>query len=327
VPKSAVIKASSSLLFLAVVIGATSAAAMTNGECRRQYAANKHEIAARGQNEKEFTAACRAGRTTISDPPPAAGAEANKGAAADVNKLREAAQNPVADLVSVQFQENVNFGYGPYSGTQSVLNFQPVIPIHLNEDWNLIARPITPIVYQPRLAPDLGPEFGLSNIQPQLYLSPANPGKIIWGAGAAFYLPTATNKTLGVNAWGAGPGFVALTIQEPWVLGALVNNVWAWRNGQQVDQMTFQYFINYNVPHGWYLTSSPVITADWRAPAHDRWVVPFGGGAGRLFRVEGLPPINAQIQGFYNAVRPTAEPLTGPVWSLCFQLSFLFPTG
>ena len=113
----------------------------------------------------------------------------------------------------------------------------------------------------------------------------------------------------------------------PWVIGALVNNVWAWRNGQQVNEMTGQYFINYNLPDGWYLTSQPVITADWLAPAHDKWVVPFGGGVGRLFKVEGLPPINAQVQAFYNAVRPTVGPLTGPVWSLRFQLSFLFPAG
>jgi hypothetical protein len=268
-----------------------------------------------------FIKACLA----AADPPPAAAAESPQSDEDRADKLREAAQNPVANLISVQFQNNVNFNYGPYNGTQNVLNFQPVIPIRLNDDWNLITRPITPIVYQPRLAPELGPEFGLSNIQPQLYLSPANPGKIIWGAGVAFYLPTATNKTLGSNAWGAGPGFVALTIQEPWVLGALVNNVWAWRNGQQVDQMTFQYFINYNLPHGWYLTSSPVITANWLAPAHDRWVVPFGGGFGRLFRADGLPPINAQIQAFYNVIRPTDEPLKGPTWSMRFQISFLFP--
>jgi hypothetical protein len=208
-----------------------------------------------------------------------------------------------------------------------VLNFQPVIPFHLNDDWNLITRPITPIVYQPKLAPDLGPEFGLGNIEPQFFLSPAHPGKLIWGVGPAFYLPTATDKTLGVNAWGVGPAIVGLTFQEPWVIGALVNNVWAWRNGQQVDEMTAQYFINYNLPDGWYLTSQPVITADWRAPAHDKWAVPFGGGVGRLFKVEGLPPINAQVQAFYNAVRPTVGPLTGPVWSLRFQLSFLFPSG
>jgi hypothetical protein len=90
--------------------------------------------------------------------------------------------------------------------------------------------------------------------------------------------------------------------------------------------MTLQYFINYNLPNGWYLTSQPVITADWLAPDHDKWVVPFGGGAGRVFKV-GKQPINVQIQAFYNAVRPTVGPLTGPVWSLRFQLSLLFPAG
>jgi hypothetical protein len=224
----------------------------------------------------------------------------------------------------VQFQDNPSFSVGPYNGTQNVLNFQPVIPIHLNDDWNLITRPITPVVYQTRLAPDLGAEFGLGNIEPELFLSPAHPGKLIWGVDPAFYLPTATDKTLGVNAWGVGPAVVGLKIQQPWVVGALVNNVWAWRNGQQVNQMTAQYFINYNLPDGWYLTSQPVITADWRAPGHDKWVVPFGGGVGRLFKV-GEQPINAQVQAFYNAVRPTLGPLTGPVWSLRFQLSLLFP--
>jgi len=165
----------------------------------------------------------------------------------------------------VQFQNNLNFGYGHYNAAQNDLNFQPVIPIHLNDDWNIIARPITPVVYQPRLAPDLGPEFGLGNIEPEIFLSPAHPGKLIWGVGPALYLPTATDKTLGVNAWGAGPGVVGLTIQAPWVVGVVANNVWAWRNGQQVDAMTVQYFINYNLPEGWYLCSQPVITSNWRA--------------------------------------------------------------
>jgi hypothetical protein len=287
------------------LLAAAVAEAATSTECKQQYAAKKAAGATGGQSEGSYVKACLA-----ADPSPA-GAETSQ-AGGDINKLREAAQNPVADLISVQFQDNPAFIYGPYTGTQNVLNFQPVIPIHLNDDWNLIARPITPIVYQPRLGPDLGPEFGLGNIEPELFLSPAHPGKLIWGVGPALYLPTATDKTLGVNAWGAGPAVVALTIEEPWVIGALVNNVWAWRNGQQVNEMTAQYFINYNLPDGWYLTSQPVITANWRAPADDKWIVPFGGGVGRLFKV-GKQPINAQVQAFYNAVRPTAGPLTGPV--------------
>jgi hypothetical protein len=306
-----------------VALSSVPASAMTRAQCDQQYATKKAAGQTGGQSQAAFVKACLA----AADPPPAgaeasqgaAGTEASQGGAESTNKLREAAQNPVADLISLQFQDNPAFIYGPYHGTQNVLNFQPVIPIHLNEDWNLIARPITPIVRQPRLAPDLGPEFGLSNIEPELFLSPAHPGEFIWGLGPALYLPTATDKTLGTNAWGAGPGAVGLTIQEPWIVGAVFNNVWAWRNGQKVDAMTLQYFVNYNLPEGWYLASQPIITADWRARAEDKWVVPVGGGVGRVFKLEDLPPINAQVQAFYNAVRPTAGPVTGPIWSLRFQ--------
>ena len=305
---------------LASTFGAAPASAKTDAECKQEYAAKKAAGATVPKSQTAYVKACLA----AADPPPA-GAEASHGEE-DVNKLRQAAQNPVADLISMQFQDNLGFNFGPYHGEQNVLNFQPVVPIHLNNDWNLITRWISPIVYQPKFAPDVGPEFGLGNLEPELFLSPAHPGKLIWGVGPAVYLPTATDRTLGVNAWGVGPGVVGLTIQGPWVLGAVANNVWAWRNGQKVDQMTFQYFINYNLPEGWYLSSAPIITADWRAPAHDKWVVPFGGGVGRLFKI-GKQPINAQVQAFYNAVRPTAGPLTGPVWSLRFQVSFLFPAG
>ena len=231
---------------LASLFTLVTASAKTEAECGLEYAAKKATGAPPAKNRAAFLKACLA----AADPPPAAVAEAPDGGGESVNKLREAAQNPVANLISMQFQNNLNFGYGPYNAAQNVLNFQPVIPIHLNDDWNLITRPITPIVYQPRLAPDLGPEFGLSNIEPELFLSPAHPGKLIWGVGPVLYLPTATDKTLGVNAWGAGPGVVGLTIQEPWVVGVVANNVWAWRNGQQVDEMTVQYFINYNLPEG-----------------------------------------------------------------------------
>ncbi len=195
----------------------------------------------------------------------------------------------------------------------------------MNDDWNLITRWVSPIVYQPRPEPDVGSEFGVGNLQPEFYLSPAHPGELIGGVGPTVYLPTATDKTLGVNAWGVGPSVVVLTIPRPWLIGVLVNNVWAWRDGQKVDQMTIQYFINYNLPQGWYLCSQPIITSNWRALAHDKWVVPFGGGIGRVFKVEGLPPINAQVEAFYNVVLPTVGPLTGPTWSLRFQLSLLFP--
>ena len=150
--------------------------------CKQEYAAKKAAGATEANSQASHLKACRP-----ADPPPGAGAEASQGGG-DINKLREAAQNPVANLVSVQLQNNLNFGYGPYNAAQNALNFQPIVPFHLNDDWNLITRWVSPIVYQPRLGPDVGSEFGIGNLEPQFYLSPAHPGDLIWGVGPAVYL-------------------------------------------------------------------------------------------------------------------------------------------
>ena len=303
------------LLSVATMFANEAASAKTLAECKQQYDVNKKSIEARGQKQKDFIEACSTGGA------PAAGAPAS-GPAADSDTLRQEAQNPVASLISVPFQNNTNFSVGPYHQIQNVLNIQPVIPFKLSNDWNLITRWITPVVYQPRLSPQDGPEFGLGNIQPAFFLSPAAAWNgIIWGAGPQFYLPTATDKTLGINAWGGGPAAVALTIQGPWVYGALVNNVWAGTGPNRVNQMLIQPFVNYNLPDGWYLTSVPGISANWVAPENNRWLVPVGGGFGRLFKID-KQPVNVQLQAFYDVVRPTGA----PTWTLRAQLQFLFPT-
>ena len=157
--------------------------------------------------------------------------------------------------------------------------------------------------------------------RPAFYLSPANPGSIIWGVGPTLFLPTATDKTLGLNKWGGGPAAVVLTIQGPWLFGALANNVWAGSGAQRYNQMLIQPFINYNMPGGWFLTSAPIITANWVAPQKDRWLAPLGGGFGRVFKID-KQPINASIQGYYDVVRPTGA----PIWTLRASVALLFPT-
>src|SRR5688572_18636032 len=111
------------------------------------------------------------------------------GWAQDDADLAKKTQNPVADLISVPFQNNVNFGVGPNDDVQYILNIQPVIPFRLTEDWNLISRTIVPLIYQPELAPGLGDVFGLGDIQQSLFLSPAKPGKLIWGVGPILQFP------------------------------------------------------------------------------------------------------------------------------------------
>ena len=116
------------------------------------------------------------------------------------------------------------------------------------------------MIAQPRLSPTDGREFGLGDLNPSLFLSPSKPGEggIIWGVGPTFLLPTATDKNLGDHKWGAGPSVVLLTIQGHWVVGVLANNIWSFAStgkGSNVSQMLVQPFVNYNLPHGWYLTS------------------------------------------------------------------------
>jgi len=242
----------------------------------------------------------------------------------DTEALAKAAQNPVADLISLPFQNNTNLNIPPFGRNQNVMNIQPVIPYHLTPKWNIITRAILPVIHQPDLLKPHGAVDGVGNLNPTFFLSPNAPGKFIWGLGPTFLAPTSSNAVLGPSRWGAGPSAVILTMPGHWVIGALANNIWSVTGDARtpkINQFLTQYFINYNLPKGWYVTSSPIITANWEAPTHDVWTVPFGGGAGRLFKIEKLP-ININVQGFYNTVRPTEF----SNWTVRAQLQFLFPT-
>src|SRR5271157_1146807 len=243
--------------------------------------------------------------------------------AANTAALAKAAQNPVADLISVPLQNNTNFGIGPYERDQDVLNLQPVIPLHLTKKWNLITRTILPIVWQPNASQPSQGWYGLGDLNPSLFFSPAKPGKLIWGFGPALVFPTATADQLGQGKVSAGPGVVVLSTPGHWVIGALANNVWSFAgtgSRPPVNQFLLQYFINYNMKKGWYFTTSPVITADWRASSGNALTLPFGGGFGRIMKI-GFQPVNLQLQFFGNVVHPAgASP-----WGMRLQLAFLYP--
>jgi hypothetical protein len=246
------------------------------------------------------------------------------GAEDSETELAKKTQNPVADLISVPFQNNFNFGTGPEDRTVWVVNVQPVIPYRLTESWNLISRIIMPIVNQPSLAPGVDHAFGLGDINPTFFLSPSKSTRPIWGVGPTFTLPTATDSQLGSGRWSAGPAGVALFMQGPWVVGALMNNQWSFAGwgDTKVNAMLIQPFLNYNLPRGWYLSSAPIMTSNWVADPPDRWVVPVGGGGGKLWRVGkvGLP-VNTQLAAFYNAIRPDLS----ADWQLRVQIQLLFP--
>jgi hypothetical protein len=241
---------------------------------------------------------------------------------ADDSDLAKKTQNPVADLISLPLQNNTNFKIGPDDKTQNILNIQPVWPISLGDRWNLITRTILPVISQTGLFPNQDRTNGLGDTTFTAFLSPKDSGKLVWGLGPVFLLPTATDEVLGLDKWGLGPSLVVLTMPGKWVIGSLFSNVWsvAGSGDDTVNLFTWQYFINYNLPNGWYLSSAPIITANWEADSGDRWTVPFGGGFGKIFRI-GKLPLNGQVQAFYNVEKPEY----GPQWTLRVQLQFLFP--
>jgi hypothetical protein len=241
-------------------------------------------------------------------------------------ELAKLAQNPVGNLISLPFQNNTNFNVGPRDGTQNILNVQPVYPIALNRDWNLITRTILPLIWQPGFAPGENTTFGLGDVQLSAFLSPSapSPGGIIWGAGAIVQMPTDTND-LGNRNWGLGPTAVVLRLQKgsPWVYGVLVNNLWSLtsdKRGGSYNNFLMQPFLNYNFPGGTYLTTAPIVTADWKADSDERWTVPVGGGIGHIFHV-GRLPVNMQANAYYNVVHPD----NGANWQLRLQVQLLFP--
>jgi hypothetical protein len=243
--------------------------------------------------------------------------------AQESSDIAKQAQNPIASLISVPLENDFN----PYTGVNKedsyVLEMKPVIPIRLSNDWTLITRTIIPVIQVPDLAPGVSGTSGLGDIQESLFLSPTKAGPVIWGVGPVISIPTATENILGTKKLSLGPTVVVLRIQGHWLFGSLAQNLFsvAGPSGRpDVNQMLLQPFVNYNLPHKWYLTSSPIITSNWEVRPNERWVVPVGGGVGKIVHF-GKLPVNIYTQFFRNVQRPDGT----SSWSARFQMQLLFP--
>jgi len=240
--------------------------------------------------------------------------------------LAEKLQNPIADLISVPFQSNTNFNVGPNKGTQETLNIQPVIPIHLTEDWNVITRTILPLVWNPSFQPIASvPPFGLSPTTFSAFLSPTRDiDGWTFGGGTIIELPTITNKTLGSNVWGIGPAAVAVRTAHPWVYGVLVNTVFSLGGttgpgGTSYVLTTVNPFVNYNFAGGWFIGADLVSTASWNTGG-EKWTLPVGAKAGRLIKIADKLLVNLLIGAYYNALRPQGA----GTWQLRTQVTLVF---
>lgn len=252
----------------------------------------------------------------------AGGARAEEAAPLSAHDLARIAQNPLADTVMLPLANETNFGIGRERKTGNILNVQPVIPLRLGPDWNLITRVTVPVVAQPRLSPTEGSNVGIGNLVPIMAFSPAQSGAVAWGVGPTFLLPSATGRTLGTRNWAAGPAAIALLQPDPWTLGALFTHWWSFAGpaGERpVNRTAVQLFAIYNFADGGYLSYSPIITAEWARPSGQRWTLPVGLEYGRVFEWGGQA-MSASAGAYYNALHPPGE----ASWQLRAGLTLIF---
>ena len=245
--------------------------------------------------------------------------------AQDSNAAAELAKklsNPISSLISLPIQTNYDFGAGPTGdGFQFKTNIQPVIPMSLNEDWNIISRTIVPFVYQEDVFGKTD-QTGLSDVSQSVFFSPVNPtaGGWIWGAGPVFLFPTATDDLLGTEKWGAGPTAVVLKQSNGWTYGALANHLWSFAGDdarQEVNLTYLQPFLSYTTKTQTTFTLNAESTFDWE---NKQWTVPVNLSVSQLVKIGGAP-VQFSLGGRYYAEKADS----GPDWGLRFGVTLLWP--
>jgi len=249
---------------------------------------------------------------------------------ASLEEVGRQLSNPVGSVWNLVVQNNYSLNKGDITDDhkgQWLMTFQPVLPVPLTEDWNLITRPVLPVVSSP--IPQFGGgwdrETGIGDLALMSLLSPADPRGLIWGLGPSFLFPTASKEVLGSDKYSIGPAAVGLFLNEKWVAGVLVQQWWSYAGDgdrQGVSQMALQYFLYRFLPNRWQVgLGSPIINANWKAPSGDKWTLPLGLGVAKTILI-GRMPFQIQAEFSYAVVHPDTY---GQRWNFRISLKPVIP--
>ena len=231
--------------------------------------------------------------------------------------------NPVASLISVPFQFNWDHDIGPArDGRKFFLNFQPVVPIRINDDWNVISRTIVPIVDQHISFLGDGSQSGVGDITQSFFFAPSRPtaGGIIWGAGPVVLIPTRPDFISG-EKWGLGPTAVVLKQEHGWTYGMLANHIWSVGGSgtQEFSNTLLQPFLNYTTKDAWTFGVNTESMCDWK---QSQWTIPINA------TVSKITSVGKQRVSMGGGLRHyTDSPEAGPHgWGVRLVVTFVFPT-
>ena len=233
-------------------------------------------------------------------------------------------ENPLSNTIVLPIRDNLNFGFLGKSKPQNITQIEPQFPMHITEEIKLLFRPIIPVFSQINSEALKGAVFGLGDVHPQFSFSHALQQNFAIGFGPAFALPTATNGQIGTGKVSGGPAMVLAVMPKNWVFGFYANNLWSFagaRNRPSVNVFNLSGFVYYNLSNDWFFAYTPDIAANWEVSGPKKWIVPVGGGIGRLYKMNDQYMI-ASVQYFYNVLTPSTVKTK---YSIHFSLDFVFP--
>jgi hypothetical protein len=241
------------------------------------------------------------------------------------SELNRQLTNPVSSIWSIANQfNNFELNNGQWSNNW---NFQPVMPVSLTKDWNLITRPVMPFynIVPHEISPgEFARDAGLGDLALLELLSPAHSGNWVLGAGPTAIFPTATSGFTGQGKWQLGPSVVVGYLTKQFFLGVFPQQWWSigGEHGRpDTNQMNLQPIATLFFGEGWSIGYSGNILADWTAPSPDVWTVPVGLGLAKVLKL-GRLPIKIQLAVQYMPVHPR---ISGQEWNVQVSITPVIP--